>query len=495
MHAFNSTNNAPDSTFKCRGGTFDTSSSLTSKTLTPCQRAPSNGSDLEACNFESSDLADRSLSVVQMSDHLQIGDALFADFPFELIMSDNEFTSSTFAMNLLGLGYSVNPETPFSNRYPDLLESLVNSGVIESRVFGVVLAAGSSDPLGELTLGGFDSGRFASAPVTIGFLPFPHQDSANDNGTTDMVSRPAVPITNVTIKSYSFNKTFTYPSLGRPYAAMLDYYGSGWDVPPEIFDAIMHILNSTGEFPTGWYHVPCEDNNITNPNIFIEFGGRFTHLILHDLLTPWINVTGTRYIDTEGRELCNLTIRPVVAADNTFLYMGTSVIGDLYTIFDFDNGQITMGEALFSGAVSNPVAVGKGSGAVEEALKGPQVSSKIHPQISVGPNSADIAGMASTVSTSLNAVSASPLTYDPNDQNYLPLDARLATISSSSSVQSIVSSGTQSSITHTPTAEATNTMSSGNITTGMGNSPRDQGPVPCLMLKTIGLRIILELIW
>lgn len=182
----------------------------------PCQRTSSNGTDRELCNFESLNLTDGSLSVAQMTDHLQVGDALFANFPFELIMSDNEWTSNTFAMNVLGLGYSVQTEIPFSNGYPDLLESLVNSGVIESRVFGVTLAAEDEDPLGELTFGGFNSGRFASAPATIDFLPLPYHDHVKANGTTDMVTRSVIPVTNITIKSSSFAKTFTSPAGGRP---------------------------------------------------------------------------------------------------------------------------------------------------------------------------------------------------------------------------------------------------------------------------------------
>lgn len=117
---------SPDNDLPCRGGTFDRFNSTTYKELS------ANGS------FYTRYGDDTTVSGFFGADVVGIGSTSIANVQFGLAESINPGTSPT---GLLGLGYTVNEASQFINGtiYPNLIDSMVDAGVIESRLYSVYL--------------------------------------------------------------------------------------------------------------------------------------------------------------------------------------------------------------------------------------------------------------------------------------------------------------------------------------------------------------------
>lgn len=497
MHASNSTNNRQESEFQIRGGTFDAAASLTSKTNYSCQELSNDWNTTAPCDDENHNFDAGVLAVIRVSDNMLAGDILVAGTSVELVLSDDYYTSDLYAVNLIGIGHSAALETPFSAQYSNLLDSLVNSGIIEARVFGVAIGEdrgqvyGHLEP-GDLTLGGFNPNRMNAPCKTIDFLPTPHYNEA-ESQEVDLVHRPVIAITNVTIRSPNINQTFTtFPSQPVSYAAEITYSSAWWFVPPEVFMAIAQSLGLKGVDASGKVNIFRCDNRIVSPDVYVEFGGRLTHQVL-SLIVPTIDPDETQRFDPEGKSLCSLIVRAGnMSHDRPFLSTGYHIIRDLYNIFDYDNGQITMAPRLMSTSDDMPVIkVGKGPNAVQEALDEAPLDATLRPTETVPPNTATLARPASDISTSLRAITVAPLVWDGEDQNYLPLDARTSTVSF---VPSVISSGTQSFLPSAQTSAPALTSDAVNSTTGMACSDVNFHSTLTLRLLVVSMSILLPVV-
>jgi len=502
VNAVNSTNCQDNSTIRCLGGTYDVQASATFQQTRMCEAIPYNGDLLGACNFQGSNFTDGRLLSTQVTDYMQVGDALVVDVPFQLNLADGGFwyTGTSFTPNVLGLGYSVD-EFVSTSYYSSLVEVLIESGIIESRVFSI----GLSEP-GELTFGGFNANWLnpSRAPVTLDFIPVNY----TKNGTsTQIVHKPVVPIHNITITSHQLNQTFTTFNSqgGRQYAALIDYREPSWWVPPELYEALVSIYNSSGELSSD-LTIPCT-NNLTNTviDVNIDFGNGFNKTIT-ELLVPLFLSNGFQATGENGNPLCYFPVVGTNMSDRTpFLWMGTVVTSHLYSIFDLDNGQITITDAWVGDHSDYLIAVSKGPNAVQEALGG--ITNLTRPTQSARTNIASIAGPAVTETSVFMAVSEAPLSYNTNeDQGYLPLDARTSTLSSrtstltttstltilssSSASYPLLSSGTLSLETATstglvnPTANNSEALGRGN-TSSSGSLVVPAMTIYCLLLISL----------
>lgn len=111
----------------CLGGTFDRSASTTYKEVS------SNGS------FSTSFADGSTIAGFFGTDVIGIGSVSISNVQFGV--AENINSAVRAPVGLLGLGYTVNEASNFTNHttYPTVVDSMLNAGVIESRLYSVYL--------------------------------------------------------------------------------------------------------------------------------------------------------------------------------------------------------------------------------------------------------------------------------------------------------------------------------------------------------------------
>lgn len=159
---------------------------------------------------------------------------------------------------------------------------------------------------------------------------------------------------------------------------LLDTGSSAWTVPTDYYNQFAEVfgddLNSDGT-------IACSAQN-DDISFTVEFGGEVSvNVPARDLIVPVYNAATNQQNTTEnGEPLCVFMISPDEGGqqmqESGFLTLGDAVLRSMYVVFDLDQGQVSIAQALFnastdatsSGSGDHIKVVKAGAGGVQSAV-------------------------------------------------------------------------------------------------------------------------------
>ena len=300
------------------------------------------------------------------------------------------FATKDFYMGLLGLSPQAINLTTITNPQPSLLQSLKESGEIQSLSWGYTAGSvGLENPVyGSLTLGGYDSSRFLfnnlSFPMTSGSSS--GLELAIQSITTDAPNSATLLSNGVT----AFIDTLV-PELWLPEdtcTAFEHAFGISWDNDSQLYllnDSVHNALSAT------------------NPNVTFELGVEKSGGNSVKITLPYsafdLTVKPPRVSD-QGLYF------PLKRAQNSTQYtLGRTFLQSAYIIADYEHLNFSVSQALFpSGSVSqNLVPISASSFGEPNPLLPP---SQPNPQGHSGLSGGAIAGIVIGVLAAIAALIA-----------------------------------------------------------------------------------------
>ncbi|THW19774.1 acid protease [Aureobasidium pullulans] len=221
-----------------------------------------------------------------------------------------------------------------SEPYPTFLDALVQSGAIESRLYGIHLNQINSS--GSIIFGGIDIAKFQGPMTTL--------DCLLDGRKT--ATEHKLKLNKITVNPHDENSEELLLSSGQvPHAVFLD---SG--------------------------NARCNTATLD--------------LHLADLFAPKVAGNSGVAADHNGNPLCTLMVEP--SGPGEILAIGDAVMRAGYWVFDLDNGQISVAQANIEASSSDIVKVLKGvdglSRAVQRHFVGDRVSASGDYMLAIGHN-------------------------------------------------------------------------------------------------------------
>ncbi|THY55652.1 acid protease [Aureobasidium pullulans] len=303
----------------CAGGTFDVTKSSTFDVVT--RGGLSIG--VEDSSKKKGDY---------FTDEVQIGEISVTNARLGIAYEVSDPTGMN--TGIMGLGYANNEGSNKSEPYPTFLDALVQSGAIESRLYGIHLNQINSS--GSIIFGGIDIAKFQGPMTTL--------DCLLDGRKT--ATEHKLKLDKITVNPHDENSEELLLSSGQvPHAVFLD---SG--------------------------NARCNTATLD--------------LHLADLFAPKVAGNSGVAADHNGNPLCTLMVEP--SGPGEISAIGDAVMRAGYWVFDLDNGQISVAQANIEASSSDIVKVLKGvdglSRAVQRHYVGDQVSASGDYMLAIGPN-------------------------------------------------------------------------------------------------------------
>lgn len=238
---------------------------------------------------------------------------------------------------------------------------------------------------GTILFGGIDTSKYTGELYTLDLLPIPISD--NQGGTTPFVYEFTVAVTAV---SSSVNgKNTSYFSGGSPAGpigtsstdtlpVLLDTGSSAWTVPTEYYNKFAEVFGSALD-DEGL--IACSHQN-DDISFTVQFGGEVSvNVPARDLIVPVYDAdTNKQNTTADGEPLCVFMISPDSGGqqyeESGFLTLGDAVLRSMYVVFDLDNGQVSIAQAIAnastdattSGSGDNIKVIQAGVGGVASAV-------------------------------------------------------------------------------------------------------------------------------
>jgi hypothetical protein len=281
-------------------------------------------------------------------DKLDINGSVFEDFTFALINQGVEVGD-----DFIGLGDKVDEaavQDEFSETENTLLTYAVSKGLIQTTAFSIWFDDPSEKvPTGEILLGGVDAGKIIGGLETL--------DTTIVRGTETWYDT----VLAVSLEGLSFspNGDLSHQNQLEPFQPLLVHptTSSMW-LPPDVATAVWAGLGASYDkdakpedaIPV----VPCSYlSNTTTLNL--EFGpNTIIPVPMSDLTVH--NGTGVNGEDGEYAEGCKLDI--VAVANTSFNTVGTAALKHMYTVFDLQNNEISIGLRGGSSEATNILEIG-----------------------------------------------------------------------------------------------------------------------------------------
>jgi len=332
-------------------------------------------------------------------DTMQVNGNAFADFTFAFIEEGVEVGD-----DFLGLGDKVDEavvQNEDATAKNTLLTYAVSEGLIETTAFSISF----DDPLeqfptGNILLGGLDKGKINGSLETL--------DTTIVRGTDTWYN--TVLAVSLEAVSFSPNGDLSHQKPLEPFQAIQVHptLGSMW-LPPNIATAVWTALgasyDTTVEPEQAVPVVPCSylSNSTTmdlhfSPDTIIQVP--MSDLTIH-------NGTGPNGEAGEYAEGCKLDIT-AIATDLSFNTVGGMALKHMYTVFDLQNNEISIGRRSSSGAASTNIMVIGQAGVPALNLSGsspsPTVTSTPNPSPSPGSKKSDALAIGLGVGISLGII-------------------------------------------------------------------------------------------
>ncbi|THW29751.1 acid protease [Aureobasidium pullulans] len=349
----------------CAGGTFDVTKSSTFDVVT--RGGLSIG--YEDSSKKKGDY---------FTDEVQIGEISVTNARLGIAYEVSDPTGMN--TGIMGLGYANNEGSNKSEPYPTFLNALVQSGAIESRLYGIHLNQINSS--GSIIFGGIDIAKFQGPMTTL--------DCLLDGRKT--ATEHKLKLDKITVNPHDENSEELLLSSGQvPHAVFLDSGNARWFVPEPVYRKILVLAG-------GRRVRPCSEvvhSAFDTTHIQLTFSGdglvsNTATLDLHlaDLFAPKVAGNSGVAADHNGNPLCTLMVESSGLGEISSI--GDAVMRAGYWVFDLDNGQISVAQANIEASSSDIVKVLKGvdglSRAVQRHYVGDQVSASGDYLLAIGPS-------------------------------------------------------------------------------------------------------------
>jgi len=416
----------------CVGGTFDQNQS---GTFSEIEAGPA---------WETSRIAGGSITGSFGQDVVSIGDVSLGRVQFGIAENitdlDLPLTFADHFYPALGLGLSRNRNEEPSLHYANLLDDLVQSGVIASHLYSFHLG-GYEAFSGSILFGGVDKSRLKGDLVTVDMITWEGLAAGppliQDPITTITGLVVNVNETQATILAGGVDSNLALNNSGGAIPVQLTAERQTFFVPNDTWVAIRKSFPEVADD----LQCPCYYRNPAN-SITLEIGGRVNITVPStDFIVPAYLGSGEVYKNADGVEQCYFAIATGQSGGPGSYWMGDSVLRSMYIVVDEDNGQLSFAQAQSDpNGPPNIVTIGAGPDGLAKALSSSYQSAP--------PNTNSIAtGITATAPITISTLAtpigtASGLAAVPVHVDYTP------TGSVSSAASSTTTSAAASTTSH-----------------------------------------------
>ncbi|KAH8885673.1 acid protease, partial [Thozetella sp. PMI_491] len=290
-----------------------------------------------------------------------IGDYISDDFSIGGVtvksMQLGYATSTSRGTGILGVGFSANEAT--SKKYPNLIDSLANQGLISTKAYSLYLNDRRS-PSGNILLGGVDTNKFVG-PLAV--LPI-----MKSSGTTANYTSFAVALNGMSAK-FSSGTTTNVPTTKSNLPAILD---SGTTLSYLPDDMATSLFNAVGAYTetrsTGLAFVDCKYLYSSSESFTLEFTfGTDTKIsvpveeLVLDVVSgsssalglPFDNACLFGIQSTGGFNTKRSDEYRRQTSTSTFALLGDTFLRSAYVVYDLSNAQIGIAPANLNSSDAN----------------------------------------------------------------------------------------------------------------------------------------------
>ena len=265
--------------------------------------------------------------------------------------------TSTTADAVFGIGYKSNePTSSNSTLYDNLPVSFVKQGVIKSNAYSLWLNDINAAS-GSLLFGGVDTAKYNGPLTTIPTLP--------ENGTNNYLQF-LVTLNSVAVSNGQSNVTAGNTTL--PIPVLLDSGTSDMRLPNGLIRDIYSAVNSSSTAGLQYFNTGgplgtviacnCALANSTQ-TISFNFSGAVITVPMSAIVLKIDPMFRSQYHIPDTT--CQFGVSPM-QAQNPVMILGEAFLRAAYAVFDLDNNQISLAQAVYTSASSiKEIGVGKNS--------------------------------------------------------------------------------------------------------------------------------------
>ncbi|KAI5283684.1 hypothetical protein KEM54_001931 [Ascosphaera aggregata] len=260
---------------------------------------------------------------------------------------------STSENCVLGIGYPENEVYVLrtgNKPYPNLPQALVDSGLINSRAYSLYLDDFRSDK-GQILFGGIDTEKFEGELQTVPLV------RPSDGVYVEF----AIDLTGIRIKVGDKEKDVMRGAL----PVVLDSGSTFSNIPAKILFAMNNRLDGFYDPHLGIDVVPCSAQS-SEDYMTYSFSDAEIRVPLNELIIDPSVLGSGKLTDNNGRNMCIFGIAPLERNDQQAI-LGDTFLRSAYIVYDLDNNEVSLANAIMNSTKSNILEIGKGSKAVPSA--------------------------------------------------------------------------------------------------------------------------------
>jgi hypothetical protein len=251
-------------------------------------------------------------------------------------------STASIGYGIMGIGYSAGESIARLDPnaiYPNVIDLLVEQGVINSRAYSIYLNDINSAS-GNILFGGVDTDKYSGDLIAL-----PVQRDARSNGFT----RLSVAFTGLSVMGASGNSQLTRDNIAVP--VVLDTGATITYLPDDLANDVLQGVGVTTD-PTYGNVVRCSigRQEATFAFAFGGQGGPSINVSLSQLVIPIPSRDGSPTTFQDGSEACLFGID--AAGDNPVIF-GDTFMRSAYVVYDLDKNQIALAQARFDVSTSN----------------------------------------------------------------------------------------------------------------------------------------------
>ncbi|KAK4555736.1 hypothetical protein LTR86_006956 [Recurvomyces mirabilis] len=332
-------------------------------------------------------------------DTITIGDLVVSNVQFGV--AQNWTGGNGKSTGQLALGFSYDEAPAPGKQYPNLPEVLKDGGAINSRLYSLYLDETSDS--GSILFGGIDLSKYSGPLVTLDLMPRLGYGTLIEDFIVNITGLATTSGSSVSQTIFTNDSSVTVPSQqrGPPYPGLFCVGCSALEVPKKYYDS---LTSSTFSYLSSDGTCSC-DHRKDNASLQLELGGTFKiNVPSRDLIVPVYNSTGLPQLYANGTGFCALMIVP--GSDNVYV-IGESVLRSMYMVFDLDNGQVSVAQAVVNSTTpANIHTVPAGPNGVASAASRVQTASSNTNSIAAAASTKAVYSV-STISSSSTSTPAS----------------------------------------------------------------------------------------
>ena len=254
--------------------------------------------------------------------------------------------AKSVSTGIMGIGFNTD-ESVVVNKgaqpYPNILDELVNQGLINTRAYSLYLDDLENDK-GTVLFGGYDKAKYKGELTTLPIQP----DAKSGIKNTMTVSWTSLSITDSTGTTLVTPQNFVQP-------VVLDSGATLTLLPPDLFTPLANYFTAVNNDNYGWL-VPC---NLTSVGGQVDygFGGAFFSVGFDQLAIPLLDKAGAPLKFRDGGNACKFGISPVQEGGQ--LLFGDTFLRSQYVVYDLENQLISIAPTKFNVTDSQVVELAK----------------------------------------------------------------------------------------------------------------------------------------